>query len=144
MPQKSACAKTSLPCLSDRMVEKSRRGHYIALTVERSTTQRTPAMDLSYKEIYMMNPEQAKLRLLQTFWKSNSISETARRWKTSRQVVRKWLRRYDFLHPSITSTYSPRAGLCESSSRTDAIGPRLISSNFFVNSRATTTWRSPK
>jgi transposase len=77
------------------MVEKSRCTLYIAQALETGTTSRTPAMDLSYKEIYMMNPELAKLRLLQTFWKTKSISETARRWKTSRQVVRKWLRRYE-------------------------------------------------
>jgi transposase len=52
-------------------------------------------MDVSYKELYSMNRQLARLRLLQTLWKTNSIAETARRWKTSRQVVRRWLRRYE-------------------------------------------------
>jgi transposase len=52
-------------------------------------------MDLPFKELLTMNPTEARRRLLQTYWKTNSISETARRWKTSRQVVRKWIRRYE-------------------------------------------------
>jgi transposase len=52
-------------------------------------------MDLSFKELLTMNSTQARRRLLETYWKTNSISETARRWKTSRQVVRKWVRRYE-------------------------------------------------
>ncbi len=41
-----------------------------------------------------MNPTEARRRLVETFTRTHSVSETARRWHTSRQVVRKWLRRY--------------------------------------------------
>jgi transposase len=51
--------------------------------------------DLAYREVYTMTRIQARLRLVNTYHKTSSISETARRWRTSRQVVRKWIRRYD-------------------------------------------------
>lgn len=52
-------------------------------------------MEVSYKEVYKMNRKEAKQKLLETYWKTGNISETARQWSTSRQVVRKWVRRYD-------------------------------------------------
>ncbi len=50
--------------------------------------------DLAYREVYAMNRFQARKLLLQTYQETKSISATARRWHTSRQVVRKWLRRF--------------------------------------------------
>jgi len=51
--------------------------------------------DLAYREVYTMNWIEARLRLVTTYQETGSIRETARRWHTSRQVVRKWLRRYE-------------------------------------------------
>jgi transposase len=51
--------------------------------------------DMAYWEIYAMTRVQARHRLVATHQYTHSISETARRWHTSRQVVRKWLLRYD-------------------------------------------------
>ena len=50
--------------------------------------------DLAYGEVYAMNKVQARLKLVETYIKTKSISETARIWHTSRQVVRKWVKRY--------------------------------------------------
>jgi len=51
--------------------------------------------DLAYGEVHAMNPVEARKRLIETYQKTGSIRETARRWRTSRLVVRKWLRRYE-------------------------------------------------
>jgi transposase len=51
--------------------------------------------DLAYGEVYAMTRIQARLQLVTTYERTRSISETARRWRTSRQVVRKWVRRYE-------------------------------------------------
>lgn len=51
-------------------------------------------MELSYKEVYQMNPVAARLGLVKSYERTGSISATARDWNTSRLVVRKWLRRY--------------------------------------------------
>jgi len=50
--------------------------------------------DMAYKEVYKMNKVETRRLLVQTYHETGSISETARRWHTSRQVVRKWVRRY--------------------------------------------------
>ena len=50
--------------------------------------------DLAYGEVYAMNKVQARQKLVETYSKTKSISETARIWHTSRQVVRKWVKRY--------------------------------------------------
>jgi transposase len=50
--------------------------------------------DMAYWEIYAMTRAQARQRLVTTHQITHSISETARRWHTSRHVVRKWLLRY--------------------------------------------------
>jgi len=42
-----------------------------------------------------MTKTKARLGLVTTYHQTGSISETARRWRTSRQVVRKWVRRYE-------------------------------------------------
>jgi len=51
-------------------------------------------MEVSYEEVYFMNPEEARRKLVETYLLTGSISETARRWYTSRNVVRKWVSRY--------------------------------------------------
>ncbi|MGC8836922.1 MAG: helix-turn-helix domain-containing protein, partial [Anaerolineae bacterium] len=49
--------------------------------------------DLAYREVYAMDRVEARKRLVQTYRETGSISQTARLWHTSRQVVRKWVRR---------------------------------------------------
>jgi len=51
--------------------------------------------ELAYRRLYAMNPIEARKLLVETYQRTGSISETARIWGTSRQVVRKWLRRYE-------------------------------------------------
>jgi transposase len=51
-------------------------------------------MDVSYREAYSMTHVEARRRLVETFTAIRSITRTARRWQTSRNVVRKWVRRY--------------------------------------------------
>lgn len=50
--------------------------------------------ELAYSEVYTMNAEEARHHLIQTYQETDNTSEIARRWHTSRQVVRKWLRRF--------------------------------------------------
>ena len=50
--------------------------------------------DLAYGEVYVMTRDKARLQLVTTYQQTGSISETARRWHTSRRVVRKWVRRF--------------------------------------------------
>ena len=50
--------------------------------------------DLAYGEVYAMSREEARQRLVRTYQEMGNISETARRWHTSRQVVRKWVSRF--------------------------------------------------
>jgi putative transposase len=51
--------------------------------------------DMAYREIHAMNPVEARKRLIRTYRETGSVSKTARLWHTSRQVVRKWLRRFE-------------------------------------------------
>ena len=51
--------------------------------------------DMAYREIHAMNPVEARKRLVRTYRETGSISKTARLWYTSRQVVRKWVRRFE-------------------------------------------------
>ena len=51
-------------------------------------------MDLAYREAQVMNREAARMRLVETYMETGSIAETARRWRASRNVVRKWVERY--------------------------------------------------
>lgn len=51
-------------------------------------------MDVSYREAYRMTRVEARRRMAETFTATRSVSHTARRWHTSRSVVRKWVRRY--------------------------------------------------
>ena len=51
--------------------------------------------DMAYREIHAINPIEARKLLIRTHQEMRSISETARLWHTSRQVVRKWVRRFE-------------------------------------------------
>jgi transposase len=51
--------------------------------------------DMAYREVYAMNAVEARKRLIETYQQTGSIRATARCWQTSRQVVRKWLRRFE-------------------------------------------------
>jgi transposase len=64
--------------------------------------------DVAYREVYAMNTVEARKCLIETFQETGSIGATARRWHTSRQVVRKWLRRFE---------QEGEAGLCDRSRR---------------------------
>jgi len=52
-------------------------------------------MDISYHEVYAMNKEEARRLIIETYLDTGNLSLTARLWHTSRQVVRKWVRRYE-------------------------------------------------
>jgi putative transposase len=51
-------------------------------------------MDVCYQEVYAMNKTEARKRLVKTYETTGNLSQTARLWGTSRQVVRQWVRRY--------------------------------------------------
>ncbi len=51
-------------------------------------------MDISYKEVYTMNKEEARRLIIDTYSTIGNLSHTARLWHTSRHVVRKWVRRH--------------------------------------------------
>ena len=51
-------------------------------------------MELRYQELYQMNRVEARRKLLALYEQLGSVSAVARAAGTSRQVVRKWLRRY--------------------------------------------------
>jgi hypothetical protein len=44
--------------------------------------------DVAYREVYVMKAVEARRRLISTYQETGSIRATARRWHTSRQVVR--------------------------------------------------------
>ena len=50
--------------------------------------------DMAYREIHTMNSIESRKLLIRTYQETGSISETARLWHTSRQMVRKWVRRF--------------------------------------------------
>jgi len=50
--------------------------------------------ELAYREVYSMNKIAARRKLIQTYKQTGSIRATARIWRTSPQVIRKWVRRY--------------------------------------------------
>ncbi len=49
--------------------------------------------DLAYREVYTMNPIEARKLLIKTYHETKSIRKSARMWKTSRNLVRRWVRR---------------------------------------------------
>jgi transposase len=50
--------------------------------------------ELAYREVYAMNAVEARKRLVHSYQELGSIRATAQLWHTSRQVVRKWVARY--------------------------------------------------
>ena len=52
-------------------------------------------MQVSYQRLHKMNPIQARRMIIETYPRCASISATAREMETSRQVVRKWVQRYE-------------------------------------------------
>ena len=68
--------------------------------------------DLAYREVYAMNRVEARHHLVRTYHETGSIRETARRWCTSRQVVRKWVRRFLQQDPSGLQDHSRRPLHC--------------------------------
>ncbi len=52
-------------------------------------------MEIGYQELWQMNPVEARRKMVETYRQTRSVSGTARVWGTSRQVVRKWVRRYE-------------------------------------------------
>ena len=52
-------------------------------------------MDISYREIYAMNKEEARKQIVSSYLTSGNISQVARLWHTSRNVVRKWVKRFE-------------------------------------------------
>jgi transposase-like protein len=51
-------------------------------------------MELTYQEVYHMNPIQARKRIVHIYQQTQNYCETARRCHTSPQLVRKWVQRY--------------------------------------------------
>ena len=50
-------------------------------------------MDISYRQIYAMNKEEARKQIVNSYLAIGNISQVARLWHTSRNVVRKWVKR---------------------------------------------------
>jgi len=50
---------------------------------------------ISYKELHKINPVAARQNMLETYYSVHSIRKTAKIWKTTRNVVRKYLKRYE-------------------------------------------------
>jgi len=51
-------------------------------------------MEIFYHELQKMKRVEARKRLIETYKKTNSIRKTAKLWGTSRNLVRKWVKRY--------------------------------------------------
>jgi transposase len=49
---------------------------------------------LAYGRVYTVDRVEARKLLIETYEETGNLSETARRWQTSRHVVSKWVRRY--------------------------------------------------
>ena len=45
--------------------------------------------DLAYREVYTLTRIEARLRLVNTYYETGSICQTAHQWRVSRQVIRK-------------------------------------------------------
>ena len=52
-------------------------------------------MQISYQRLLSMNPVEARRMIIESYKRCASISAVSRELETSRQVVRKWLRRYE-------------------------------------------------
>ena len=75
-------------------------------------------MQFSYQELYQMNPVKAREVLVNDYQRTDSISETARNFKTHRRIVRKWIKRHQ---------KEGKKGLCNLSSSPKHPGNRLSS-----------------
>jgi len=51
-------------------------------------------MDLSYKELYMINPQKARLKMIEVYQREKNVSKVARLFHTSRNLVYKWLKHF--------------------------------------------------
>ena len=51
--------------------------------------------ELAYRQAYIMNSVEARKRLITTYQETKSIRKRAKMWGTSRQVVRKWVGRFE-------------------------------------------------
>lgn len=51
-------------------------------------------MEISYGELYHMDPVKARGEVIKRYWETNSISQKTRDFFTSRKVVRSILRRF--------------------------------------------------
>ena len=52
-------------------------------------------LQLSYQKLYNIDPVEARKELLKTFEETQSISQTAKLWQTSTNLVRKWKKRWE-------------------------------------------------
>ena len=52
-------------------------------------------MDISYGQLYSINQEEARKQIVNTYLAAGSISRVAHLWQTSRNVVRKGVRRFE-------------------------------------------------
>lgn len=73
-----------------------------SITSKRRTARlrRRAPMQMRYQDLYRMNRVAAREKLLESFQRMGSISATARAWGTSRQVVRKYLKRFQAQGPA--------------------------------------------
>lgn len=69
-------------------------GHPLRGTPMEECSERRLAVELSYHEVYTMNKTEARRQLMQTYLKTGSLAQTTHLWQTSRQMVRKWVRRF--------------------------------------------------
>jgi hypothetical protein len=53
-------------------------------------------MELTYQEVYHTNPIQARTRIVHIYQQTQNSCETARRCYTAPQLVRKWVKRYQW------------------------------------------------
>jgi len=51
-------------------------------------------MEISYQKMYQIDKLKAREMIVETYQKTGSVKMTAKLWKTSRNVVRKWITRY--------------------------------------------------
>jgi len=51
-------------------------------------------MKISYQRMYQIDKLKTREMIVETYQKTGSVKMTAKLWKTSRNVVRKWITRY--------------------------------------------------
>ena len=65
-------------------------------------------MDISYRQIYAMNKEEARKQIVNSYLAIGNISQVARLWHTSRNVVRKWVKRFEDSRNGFKGKRKPR------------------------------------